>query len=180
MERARVDSYLDWVNTTAKPAFGEAIVKLKGNLTLGAVKETEESKPLIDGIYKVISHVNDQVAKEGGFLTGKDMSIADVSIYSICSTVIPVFELDISKYKAFTKWRAAIGKDEVIQALDAGMLERLQGSEDQNNKLDDGSANGETGGPFGNNKVKNLEKELKKVKKVKTASKKDNSCCIIF
>ena len=95
---------------------------------MGAPEPTEEeAKAMIDKIYKAISHANDQVAQEGGFLTGDHMTIADVSLYSVCLLVILVLSLDTAEYESFEEWRTAMGEDEVIQELDKGMLRRLKG-----------------------------------------------------
>ena len=126
-QRARVDSYLDWCNTTARPNLIGAVMKLKINPKLGEPEPTEEeTKTHMENAYKIVSEINDQVAEAGGFLTGDHMSIADVQIYNICSLSRPVLELDTAKYEAFDKWMAAIAQDEVIQELDAGMLKRLE------------------------------------------------------
>ena len=127
-QRARIDSYLDWYNTTAKPNIAGALLKIKITPRLGGPEPTEEeTKTHMSNVYKIVSEINDQVSKTGGFLTGDHMTIADVQIYNLCSLSKPRLELDTTKYEAFDKWMAAIAQDEVIQELDAGMFKRIEG-----------------------------------------------------
>mmetsp|Transcript_7160 Transcript_7160/g.8064 ORF Transcript_7160/g.8064 Transcript_7160/m.8064 type:complete len:222 (+) Transcript_7160:1-666(+) len=124
--RASVDYWLDWNNTTGRPAFVTALLKIKFlPKAFGAPEATEEeAKELMNNVYNALSHLETSLGDKS-YLTGDNLSIGDVFVYNELYESKVVLEFDLEKYPKVAAWVGRIEEDEHIKTLNEGLLKRL-------------------------------------------------------
>ena len=124
--RSKVDSLLDWNNTTVRPTLTGALKKIKLNVAVfGAPAATEEEeKEEMAKVHSLMEEI-EELLGDKKFLTGDDMSISDVQIYNEVELCKAILSLDLDKYGKLNKWRDLISQDELVKALDEEMNKRL-------------------------------------------------------
>ena len=125
-DKARVDMWLDWYNTTARPSFVDPVrfIILYPKFFGKPVPSDERKKELMDELYKAVQALEDQL-KANKWLAGKKVSIADHFNYTELITSKMFLQLDLKKYTKVTAWMEALEKDPIHKELTAAANERF-------------------------------------------------------
>mmetsp|Transcript_2439 Transcript_2439/g.2865 ORF Transcript_2439/g.2865 Transcript_2439/m.2865 type:complete len:218 (-) Transcript_2439:37-690(-) len=123
-KRAGVDYWLDWRNTTYRQASDIAIMQMVVNpMFLGADKPSEEEQK--EMVSKCEEHLKtiEAVVSEQPYLTGEDLTIADVYLYNEILEGIHLLKVTVEgKVK---EWLDRVNTDEVVKELTDVLLDIL-------------------------------------------------------
>jgi len=120
--RTRIDMFLDFLESTIRTVFRSA-----GTCWLGATNSTgdiDPSKSHMDltsdllygsthpawegradnGLRAQLQCINDRWLKEGKYIAGNYISIADVAFYADCGYIIHLFDIDFKQYPNMNQW----------------------------------------------------------------------------
>mmetsp|Transcript_35089 Transcript_35089/g.34760 ORF Transcript_35089/g.34760 Transcript_35089/m.34760 type:complete len:218 (-) Transcript_35089:37-690(-) len=123
-ERAKVDYWLSWRNTTYRPASDTAIMKMIVNpMFLGADKPSEEEcKALVKATQDELAVIEAAVTDKP-YLVGDHLTIADVYLYNEILEGHHLFKLELDgKVK---EWFDRVNEDEIVKELTDVLLEIL-------------------------------------------------------
>ncbi|CAI2380578.1 unnamed protein product [Moneuplotes crassus] len=123
-ERAKVGYWLDWRNTTYRPPSQLAIDEITVEpLLFGAEKPSdEECKKMVGKVYDNLKVIEAAVTDKS-YLTGENLTIADVYLYNEVLEGQKFIELEV---KGKTKeWFERVEEDETVKEITDSFLEAL-------------------------------------------------------
>lgn len=131
-KRAKVDYWLDWNNTTGRPAFTGAMAKiiLIPKFFGGAEATEEEKKSELDNYYSTLNTVEHALANQS-YLTGDNLTIADVQLYNEINETKILLDLNFNEHINTKGWLVRMSQDDVIKKTDETLQKRLGESEDK-------------------------------------------------
>ena len=126
IERAKIDFWLDWNNTSARTSFSNAFVAIALGPKLFNMPKVKKNKKkeLMEKLYECMNFIDTKL-EDNSYLTGENFTICDVQIYNEVFEVQSILELDLSEYEALTSWMERMQKDSIIKDLDKQFLKRL-------------------------------------------------------
>ena len=126
-KRAKVDYWLDWNNTTARVQCGETLMELviRPQFEGKPMPDEDKKKELMDKYNSCMKMIED--ALDGhSYLTGDDLSIADIQLYNEITLNQMMLKLDYEDYPNIKAWVERIGSDEFVKECDEALHQRLE------------------------------------------------------
>ena len=127
LKRAKVDYWLDWNNTTGRPAFTTAFIKIVFvPKVFGGPEATEDQKKELMGkFYSALDHL-EHFLKDRSYLAGDDFTIGDVQVYNEVYQSKVILELEFDKHPNVTAWMERVASDELVKELDQAFHKRVE------------------------------------------------------
>ena len=125
-KRSQVESWLDINGSIYRPDFTDAYQKIKlSSIMMGTPKPSEEEcKKLMSKVDASLKDLDGNLDGKS-FLTGDDMTIADIQIYFEIVNVSTILQLGLNEYPNILTWRAKIAEDPTVSKLDAEFFEEI-------------------------------------------------------